>query len=153
MWFAGPLVTALAVALVYVRLGVAGCRGVPGASAGCTFGTIAAAALLLRRRSIRCGAGCWPGRSAPRSSWLQLHIYGGSVALLCVFIHMGFDWPRGTMGWWLLGCRSGRCDRSARRAAAEMDPDRGRRTTLRVEALASADPGADDARWPAEPTA
>ena len=23
--------------------------------------------------------------------------------MLCVFIHVGFAWPRGAMGWWLLG--------------------------------------------------
>src|SRR4029450_4303607 len=31
------------------------------------------------------------------------HIYGGVIAMVCVFIHVGFRWPRGTMGGWLLG--------------------------------------------------
>jgi hypothetical protein len=33
--------------------------------------------------------------------WLQLHVYGGSIACLFVFIHMGFAWPTGALGWWL----------------------------------------------------
>jgi hypothetical protein len=69
---------------------------------GLTFGTIAAVVFLLdglyplRRRLL-----AWPLGTAQR--WLQFHIYGGVVALVCVFIHVGFAWPRGTMGWWLLG--------------------------------------------------
>jgi hypothetical protein len=35
--------------------------------------------------------------------WLQAHVYGGSLALLFVFIHVDFDRPRGMLGWWLLG--------------------------------------------------
>ena len=72
-----------------------------GRAGGLTFGTIAALVFLvdglypLRRRLL-----AWPFGTAQR--WLQFHIYGGIVALLCVFIHVGFLWPRGAMGVWLL---------------------------------------------------
>jgi hypothetical protein len=36
-------------------------------------------------------------------NWIQAHIYFGVVAMLAVVIHAGFSWPRGGMGWWLLG--------------------------------------------------
>jgi hypothetical protein len=74
----------------------------PGRAGGLTFGTIAALLFLydglypLRRRLL-----AWPLGTAQR--WLQLHIYGGVVAMLAVFIHVGFALPLGTMGWWLLG--------------------------------------------------
>lgn len=74
----------------------------PGRWGGLTFGTIAGVLFLLdglyplRRRLLS-----WPLGTAQR--WLQFHIYGGILALVCVFIHVGFAWPRGTLGWWLLG--------------------------------------------------
>jgi hypothetical protein len=73
-----------------------------GRAGGLTFGTIAAVLFLndalypLRRHLLS-----WPLGTAQR--WLQLHIYGGAIAMLAVFIHIGFAWPHGTMGWWLLG--------------------------------------------------
>ena len=73
-----------------------------GRAGGLTFGTIAALVFLidglypLRRRLL-----AWPFGTAQR--WLQFHVYGGIVAMVCVFIHIGFRWPRGTMGAWLLG--------------------------------------------------
>lgn len=77
----------------------------PGRAGGLTFGTIAAVLFLfdgiypLRRRLL-----AWPLGTAQR--WLQLHIYGGAAALLCVVIHVGFAWPNGAFGWWLLGLSS-----------------------------------------------
>lgn len=74
----------------------------PGYFWGLTFGTVAALIFLLeslyplRRRLLS-----WPLGNAQR--WLQFHIYGGSIAALLVLIHIGFRWPAGTMGWWLLG--------------------------------------------------
>lgn len=35
-------------------------------------------------------------------NWLQAHVYLGVVAALAVLIHAGFEWPHGTIGWWLL---------------------------------------------------
>lgn len=100
-WFRGTVATAILFAIVYAgwswwtpwRAGRLG---------GLTFGTIGAFLFLndglypLRRRLL-----AWPLGTAQR--WLQLHIYGGVIAMLCVFIHVGFSLPRGTMGWWLLG--------------------------------------------------
>ena len=34
--------------------------------------------------------------------WLQLHIYGSTLATLFVLLHIGWRWPAGTMGWLLL---------------------------------------------------
>jgi hypothetical protein len=74
----------------------------PGRAGGLTFGTIAALIFFfdglypVRRRLL-----AWPLHTA--QAWLQLHLYGGIVASLCVFIHVGFALPRGTMGWWLFG--------------------------------------------------
>jgi hypothetical protein len=74
----------------------------PGRFWGLTFGTIAAIIFLidalypLRRRLM-----ARPLGTAQR--WLQVHIYGGLLACLFVLIHMGFRWPGGQFGWWLLG--------------------------------------------------
>lgn len=35
-------------------------------------------------------------------AWLQLHIYAGVFAFMCVLIHCDFTWPHGAMGWGLL---------------------------------------------------
>jgi hypothetical protein len=74
----------------------------PGRLGGLTFGSLAAAVFVLdalyplRRRLL-----AWPFGNAIR--WLQFHLYGGALACLFVFLHIGFAWPAGTMGWWLLG--------------------------------------------------
>ena len=69
---------------------------------GMSFG-IAAAALMvvaafypMRRRLTM-----WPLRTA--QAWLQFHVYGSTLAAIFVLIHMGFRWPAGQFGWWLLG--------------------------------------------------
>lgn len=73
----------------------------PGRFWGLTFGTLAALVFVLlalyplRRRLLS-----WPLGNAQR--WLQFHVYGGVLACLFVFVHMGFRWPAGTMGWWLV---------------------------------------------------
>jgi hypothetical protein len=72
----------------------------PGRFGGLVAGTLAAAiyavdgAYPLRRRLLG-----WPFGTAQR--WLQFHIYGGFVACIFVFVHMGFRWPGGQFGWWL----------------------------------------------------
>lgn len=73
----------------------------PGRFGGLFFG-IAASLLFLN-------AACYPARRRLRTrpwrtaqQWLQLHIYGSTIALLFVFLHTGFRWPAGTLGWWLL---------------------------------------------------
>jgi hypothetical protein len=74
----------------------------PGRAGGLVFGTLAALAFVvdalypLRRRLL-----AWPLATA--QTWLQLHIYAGLLACLFVWIHIGFRWPAGQFGWWLLG--------------------------------------------------
>jgi len=72
----------------------------PGRVGGLAAGTAAAAlfvgaALYPARRRL----GVWPLRTAQQ--WLQLHIYGTSLAVVLVLIHIGFEWPAGTLGWLL----------------------------------------------------
>ena len=96
----GAGITAVAAVIVYA-FWAAWTPWRAGRAGGLTFGTIAALLFLndglypLRRRLLS-----WPLGTAQR--WLQLHIYGGTLAMLFVFIHVGFELPRGTMGWWLL---------------------------------------------------
>jgi len=73
----------------------------PGRFWGLTAGTIAAALFF--------NAGLYPFRRRWRArplgtvqQWLQLHVYGSTIALLLVLIHIGFRWPAGAFGWWLL---------------------------------------------------
>ena len=100
-WLIGAGITAVVAVVVYA-LWAAWTPWRAGRAGGLTFGTIAALLFLndglypLRRRLLS-----WPLGTAQR--WLQLHIYGGTLAMLFVFIHVGFELPRGTMGWWLLG--------------------------------------------------
>ena len=76
-------------------------RWAPGRWGGLTFGTLAALLFLidslypLRRRLMG-----WPFGTAQR--WLQFHLYGGELACLFVLLHIGFRWPGGQFGWWLL---------------------------------------------------
>jgi len=72
----------------------------PGDAWGLTFGTLAALLMLLAalyplRRRLTFG----PLRTA--QDWLQVHIYGSTLAALFVLIHMGFRMPGGQFGWWL----------------------------------------------------
>lgn len=100
-WFVATAITAgVALAVYLVWAWIAPWR--PGRAGGLTFGTLAALLFLngalypLRRRLL-----AWPLGTAQR--WLQLHIYGGVLAMLFVLIHTGFALPFGTMGWWLFG--------------------------------------------------
>ena len=74
----------------------------PGRLGGLLAGSMAAAlfvnaALYPWRRRWR----AWPLGTA--QAWLQLHIYGSTLAALLVLIHIGFRLPAGTFGWCLLG--------------------------------------------------
>lgn len=55
---------------------------------------VAAMAFALRRRLMRFR----PGRTF---HYLQLHLYGGTLFLLLVFMHTGFEMPEGVLTWWL----------------------------------------------------
>jgi hypothetical protein len=71
---------------------------------GLSYGTaatilLAGAALLgVRRRAARLALRAGLGKA---QSWLQLHIYGGALFLLLVFMHSGFHLPKGVLTWWL----------------------------------------------------
>ncbi len=72
----------------------------PGNAWGLTYGTIAALLMVgaslygVRRRKPRFRA----GRS---HTWVQFHVYGGTIFLLLVFMHSGFQVPSGGVTWWL----------------------------------------------------
>ena len=134
-WFAAALASVAAALLVYAawawwtpwRAGRAG---------GLTFGTIAGLIFLIdglypvRRRLL-----AWPFGTAQR--WLQFHIYGGVIAMVCVLIHVGFSLPRGTMGWWLLGLSTWTTATGLLGVALQKWIPTVIAGTLRVEALAS----------------
>ena len=78
----------------------------PGNIWGLIYGTIAAvlfvgvAAYGFRRRSMNTSSKMKLGSSY---SWLQFHIYGGTLSLLFVFMHINFQFPQGSFNWWLWG--------------------------------------------------
>ena len=74
----------------------------PGRLGGLVFGTLASllflnASLYPARRRLKAK----PWRTAQQ--WLQFHIYGSVIATWFVFLHVGFAFPAGQMGWWLWG--------------------------------------------------
>jgi len=52
----------------------------------------------LRRRAQRIAS---KYRLGTTKNWLQFHVYGGSLSLLLVLMHVGFQLPSGTLTWWL----------------------------------------------------
>lgn len=73
----------------------------PGRLGGLVFGT--AAALLFVNGGLYPWRRRWQARPLGTAQrWLQLHIYGSTLAMLLVLIHMGFRWPAGLTGWLLL---------------------------------------------------
>jgi len=101
IWLKSSVVAATALVALYVA--IAWSRPwQPGRFWGLTYGTIAALLFL--------NAGLYPLRRrlgarplANVQQWLQLHVYGTTIAMLLVLIHMGFRWPGGMFGWWLFG--------------------------------------------------
>jgi len=100
-WLAATAATAAV--SVALGLGARWWRGwSPGDWWGLTFGTLAAVLMFLgalyagRRRLLV------PPLSTAQD-WLQFHIYGSTLAGVFVLVHIGFAWPNGQFGWWLLG--------------------------------------------------
>lgn len=82
--------------LVYL-LGAAFRPWSPKRGLGLIFGFLAAFAFIFEMLYPARRPRAWPLLTA--KNWIQVHIYLGVVALLAVFIHAGFTWPHGTMGW------------------------------------------------------
>jgi hypothetical protein len=67
---------------------------------GLTYGMLATALMLgaalygIRRRKLNTDIG-------KSRTWVQFHIYGGTVFMLLIFMHSGFHLPSGMMNWWL----------------------------------------------------
>lgn len=99
-WFVGSIVIG-AIAIVVRFVVVTRRPWDPARTAGLVFGIAASLLYLIdllypiRRRLLSMPLG-------NSQRWIQLHIYGGSLAFLFVLIHEGFRWPAGTMGWLLL---------------------------------------------------
>lgn len=99
-WFAGTAIVGV------VSLVIAGAAGwwrgwSPGDAWGLTFGTAAALLLLMAALyPLRRRWGARPFKTA--QDWLQAHVYGSTLAALFVLVHMGFRWPGGRFGFWLL---------------------------------------------------
>ena len=145
---------ALALVAVYVagRL-VLGHRLGQQSQSGVRLGGGGAACWRSRRSacaSARSGspAGCAP---AALGLWLAVHLYGGSIFLLLVFLHSDFGWPHGWVTTWLLGLSIWTVVERPRRArAAALDsaaPDLGpvERGALRADSGAG---GGSRARAP-----
>jgi hypothetical protein len=70
---------------------------------GLTYGMLATALMLgaalygIRRRKLNTDIG-------KSQTWVQFHVYGGTVFMLLVFMHSGFHLPSGVMNWllWIL---------------------------------------------------
>jgi len=71
---------------------------------GLTYGTLAsilmagAGLYAVRRRMVKTALSWRLGRN---QTWLQFHLYGGTLALLLTLMHSGFRVPSGALDWWL----------------------------------------------------
>lgn len=71
---------------------------------GITYGSLALGFLIgatsygIRRRVVRFTKKFGIGK---KHSWLQFHMYGGTLFLLLVLMHSGFRVPTGSLTWWL----------------------------------------------------
>jgi hypothetical protein len=67
---------------------------------GLAFGILASLSFVFLMAYPSRRPRAWPMGTAQR--WIQSHVYVGILAMLAVWLHVGFRWPTGTMGWWLL---------------------------------------------------
>jgi hypothetical protein len=76
----------------------------PGSAWGLTYGILAATLMAgagafgIRRRITRHTKKFSGGRA---QTWVQFHVYAGTLSLLLVLMHSGFRLPTGTLTWWL----------------------------------------------------
>jgi len=76
----------------------------PGNFWGLTFGTIATILFSavgiygLRRRTMNMSSKLKFGSA---NTWLQIHLYGGTLFLLLMFLHTAFTLPQSAFNWWL----------------------------------------------------
>ena len=74
----------------------------PGNIWGLTYGTVALILMIgvalyaVRRRKMRLFS-----RFGHSFTWVQYHVYGGSLFLLWVFMHSAFTLPSGPLNWWM----------------------------------------------------
>jgi len=96
------IVTAACVAVYVVNIVIS--EVAPGNWWGLTYGTLAsllmagAGLYAVRRRMTKTALKLGLGKAQP---WLQFHLYGGTLALLLTFMHVGFKIPSGFLTWWL----------------------------------------------------
>ncbi len=99
-WFAGFWIAVAACLVVYALNAVFG-RVHPGSAWGLGYGIVATVVFVgvffygVKRRTMQ-----WR-RLGRAWSYLQFHVYGGTVFLLLVFMHVGFGAPQGILTWWL----------------------------------------------------
>ncbi|MGH8016137.1 MAG: hypothetical protein ACREBV_08105, partial [Candidatus Zixiibacteriota bacterium] len=76
----------------------------PGNIWGLAFGTIATILFFavglygLRRRTINTSSRLKLGSA---NTWLQIHLYGGTLFLLMMFLHTAFSFPQSAFNWLL----------------------------------------------------
>ena len=109
-WVKSPLwllrfCLAVGLCLVVLLVNLAVSELEPGNWWGLTYGW--AAALLMAGAAAYSWRRRHPGLASRRrlggaQSWLQFHIYGGSLCLLLIFMHLGFRLPKGALAWALL---------------------------------------------------
>ncbi len=98
-WFLGFWIVVVLCLVTYAANAWFG-RVHPSSAWGLSYGTAAALlfvsvfAYAVRRRTMRFR----PGRAW---HYLQAHVYGGTVFMLLVFMHTGFQAPQGMLTWWL----------------------------------------------------
>jgi len=103
LWFRAFLIASVILVLAFLTLTFFS-EVTPGNLWGLTFGTIATllfAAVALygvRRRTMNKSSKLKLGNS---NTWLQIHLYGGTLFLLLMFMHISFTLPQGAFNWWL----------------------------------------------------
>ncbi len=102
-WFRAFVVITIVSVAVYV-VNVVFWEINPGNIWGLTYGSIAAVLMLgaalygIRRRAMSFSLKFGLGRT---QTWAQYHIYGGTICMLFILMHIGFRLPSGPLNWML----------------------------------------------------